>query len=265
MTDRAYGLRNAKCLFGTLFAVLCLLVCLLPSLFVFAEEEPAGDYDAHTLSGSVQADLEAWQERREALDRIYDMKEYRHLLNPNPIDLKKYISRFLNWLKDKLESLSPVMDKVPWETLQWVLFVLLVIAAAYIVVRLFRLFGTVGWRSGLSHAFPELKTDRPEEKIDWQTWRNQAEKDADGGRFREALRALFISVLLEGHERGWWSFEPENTNREFTRLLRLPRERKSALDALIDAYERAWYGYSKPDRETYSACLGWIRTIGETP
>ena len=260
--DRTCGIRKAGTLYGALTAVLYLLFLSIAPPFVFASDEPGTEDDAIVLSG--RTDFDSWEERKESLDRIYAMKEYRHLLRPDSIDLKKYISRFLDWLKDKLQSLSPAMDKVPWETLQWVLFVLLMIAAVYVVVRLFRLFGNVGWRSGLSHAFPELKADGPEAKIDWRTWRNQAEKDADGGRFREALRALFISVLLEGHERGWWNFEPENTNREFSRLLRLPSERRSALDALVDAYERAWYGYSKPDREAYTTCLGWIRTIGET-
>jgi hypothetical protein len=100
---------------------------------------------------------------------------------------------------------------------------------------------------------------------DWLTWRGQALSKAQRGAFREAIRSLFVSVLMEGHHRGWWIYEPETTNREHLARVEGPAERRQALRKLTELYERSWYGLGHPGREEFRKCQEWLEQMGAPP
>ena len=104
---------------------------------------------------------------------------------------------------------------------------------------------------------------KPRER-DWTLWRDEARKKALEGAFRDAIRSLFVSVLMEGHQRGWWMYEPEATNREHLAHVEGPKERREALQRLIDLYEKAWYGLGQPGREEFQESEQCLRQIGGT-
>ncbi|MGD8383411.1 MAG: DUF4129 domain-containing protein, partial [Syntrophobacterales bacterium] len=91
--------------------------------------------------------------------------------------------------------------------------------------------------------------------------REEAKKKAQEGAFREAIRSLFISVLMEGHQKGWWLYEPEATNREHLSRVEGQSERREALQRLIDRYELAWYGLRQPGMEEFRDCERWVQRL----
>ena len=103
-----------------------------------------------------------------------------------------------------------------------------------------------------------LKTD-PE--TDWVTWREQARSKAREGAFREAIRSLFLSALMEGRHRGWWNYNPEMTNREHLARMGDPVARREALLKLTELYERSWYGLGHPGREEFHRCEIWLEQM----
>lgn len=94
--------------------------------------------------------------------------------------------------------------------------------------------------------------------VRWADLRAEAESRAEKGDLREAVRLFFVSVLLEGHVRGWWEYRPEATNREHLAFLGGPEGRQEALRSLTDLYERTWYGVRDPDRQEFSRCREWL-------
>ena len=81
-----------------------------------------------------------------------------------------------------------------------------------------------------------------------------AQKYVLKGAFRDAIRYHFVSVLMQGHEQGWWIYEPEATNREHLNRMGEHSERREALKRLTEIYERAWYGLGNPAKEDFHAC-----------
>jgi hypothetical protein len=124
---------------------------------------------------------------------------------------------------------------------------------------IFRTFGPVDWR------FRDLKikagAERKTPGMDWQGSREASRQKGERGEYREAIRLFFISVLMEGHERGWWVYRREATNREHLGGVEGSMERREALRKMIQAYENAWYGHESPEKESFLQCAEWLRLI----
>jgi hypothetical protein len=134
------------------------------------------------------------------------------------------------------------------------------ILGAILIVWVNRLFGPVAWRWKHPSADPSVSFRSPSEK-DWWAWRGEANKKAREGAYREAIRFLFISVLMEGHQKGWWIYEPEATNREHLARVEDHAERRKALQRLIERYELAWYGLRQPGEKDFQDCEKWVHQM----
>jgi hypothetical protein len=85
-------------------------------------------------------------------------------------------------------------------------------------------------------------------------WR-QADTLADAGRFREAVRVLYLAVLALLHQRRLIRFEATRTNGEYVRQVRLseqaPPELHEPFQRLTDLFETVWYGERSCAAEDY--------------
>jgi hypothetical protein len=89
-------------------------------------------------------------------------------------------------------------------------------------------------------------------------WR-QADSLAGDGRFREAVRSLYLAVLALLHRRQFIRFELTRTNGEYVRQVRLseqaPPELHELFEQLTRMFEIAWYGELPCDTNDYQSCL----------
>jgi hypothetical protein len=194
-----------------------------------------------------------WQESRALLDEVYAAKEFRHLAKRKDPAWKMFVLRVLeavgNWLKEHLGALEGI-------SFQWVRYLAwgtVLLLGAVILAWIIALFGPVDWGWKPSRARPAQQRETPPER-DWRALRKQAYDRASQGSFREAIRYIFLSVLVEGDRKGWWIYQPETTNREHLSRLSNQVERYEPLQMLIERYERAWYGLGKPGKEEFEAC-----------
>lgn len=198
-----------------------------------------------------------WDEQRNVLKDVYAGKEFRYLHKRYDPVWKERIRRFIeavtNWLEDHLDFLGGIQAN--W--VRYLLYGVVLILGAILIVWISRLFGPVGWRWKQPSADP-LVTLRSASEKDWWAWRGEANKKAREGAYREAIRFLFISVLMEGHQKGWWIYEPEATNREHLARVEEHAERRKALKRLIDRYELAWYGLRQPGEKDFQDCEKWV-------
>jgi hypothetical protein len=88
-------------------------------------------------------------------------------------------------------------------------------------------------------------------------WR-QADSLAGDGRFRDAVRALYLAVLALLHQKQFIRFEPTRTNGEYVRQVRLseqaPPELHEPFEQLTRRFETAWYGDRPCDSIDYQSC-----------
>jgi hypothetical protein len=166
------------------------------------------------------------------------------------------------WLEQHWPSLEGVSDK--WLRYPiYTVYAIVLILTIVMVFWIFRSVGGFGWRWSQAAAHPPSPSEAP--PMDWRSWRERARREAEDGAFRKAIRSLFISTLVEGHQRGWWTYEPEATNREHLSRVAGSPQRRDALKRLIHAYEIAWYGMGSPAREDYQACEAWIGKMEAIP
>jgi hypothetical protein len=194
-----------------------------------------------------------WAECRALLDQIYKGKEFSKLLNKRTLPWQRYLREFFaavdKWLEEHLKFLGGIKGK-------WFLFasyLILLMLATILIIWLMRLLGPVGWRWRQPRvALPTPRQSSSERG--WREWRDLADKKAQQGAFREAIRFIFISVLLEGQQKGWWLYEREATNRQHLARVETTSERRKPLQRLIESYELAWYGLRQPGSQEFQEC-----------
>ena len=202
----------------------------------------------------------AWGENRRRLDEIYETKEFSALREKKIPPWKGYIEELLkrlgHWLQKHAGELGAIY---PGNWSQYILYGVILIAGGMLIVWIFRSVGPLGWRWRQSVLRQTSEGKVPE--TDWITWREQARSKAREGAFREAIRSLFVSALMEGRHRGWWDYAPETTNREHLARVKAPVARREALRELTDLYEKSWYGLGQPGREEFRRCEEWLEQM----
>ena len=201
----------------------------------------------------IPNDVPNWQESRALLDEVYAAREFKHLVERKDPAWKKFVLRLLeavgNWLKEHFGAL----DGFSFNWIGYLVWGIVLILGAILVAWIIALLGPVGWRWKRPRATPAKHRETPPEK-DWRALRKQAYERASQGSFREAIRYIFLSVLLEGDQKGWWIYEPESTNIEHLSRVRNQVQRYEPLQKLIERYERAWYGLGKPGEKEFQDC-----------
>ncbi|MGH2458974.1 MAG: DUF4129 domain-containing protein [Chloroflexota bacterium] len=88
--------------------------------------------------------------------------------------------------------------------------------------------------------------------------RSEAERLAQAGAFRAAIRALYLAVLLDWDEHGELRFDRALTNREVVAKARSLGSARlvETLAPLVDRFDRVWYGSSSCTSEEYRAFRG---------
>ena len=211
-------------------------------------------------TGETFSESSRWDEYRTLLDEVYRGTEFKYLRKREDPAWRQYISRLIEdfgrWLQDHLGFLDTM--RAGW--IVYVAYGIVLVLGAILIIWISRLFGPVGWSWKHASAPPPPAAKISPER-NWQSWREEAKKKAQEGAFREAIRSLFISVLMEGHQKGWWLYEPEATNREHLARVEGQSERREALQRLIDRYELAWYGLRQPGMEEFQDCERWVQRL----
>ena len=202
-----------------------------------------------------------WEQSRAKLEAIYGLSEFRGLEQEEPPPWLAYVLELIRKLREWLYSaLKTIGEKTPGPWIGYVFYGLLLLAAGFLLFRLVRSFGPVGWRWRSASAVktpPATKT----QEMDWRSNRKKAMEKASEGAFREAVRFFFVSVLQEGHHHAWWTYNPEATNREHLARVGGPADRRDALKQLVALYEKVWYGQQEAGQESFQRCSEWLRRM----
>lgn len=83
-------------------------------------------------------------------------------------------------------------------------------------------------------------------------WRAHADRLADEGLFREAIRAQFLAVLSRLDRTGEIDYRQERTNGEHLRSFRGPGPRRGGFARATGTFELAWYGEADVDGGDYA-------------
>jgi hypothetical protein len=197
-----------------------------------------------------------------ALEEVYRAREFRYLRSPAIPD---WLDPVMGWLREMIDGLRDRIGRltgVPWEWIQLTAYGIVLVLGFLLILWILRAFGGVGW-SRHSPGLGAIIAPSNREK-GWECRRDEALRLAEGGSFREAIRFRFISVLLEGNERGWWVYEAQATNREHLARLQPGSRRRHAMERLVGLYERVWYGLARAEEKDFLAFHSWVRGLEES-
>jgi hypothetical protein len=98
----------------------------------------------------------------------------------------------------------------------------------------------------------------PVRAVTWEEAMAEAARLAQSGRYREAIRALYVATMLRGDALGQLRFDRALTNRE---LLATARARGGAaladrLRPLVERFDRLWYGGASGSAAEYEELRG---------
>jgi hypothetical protein len=201
---------------------------------------------------------ERWSESHARLEEVFRAREFQDLEEVKDpawlVLLKELLTRVMDWLG---RHRGPIGAAGAW--LEYVFYGVVLAGLVLLVFWIVRSLGPVGWR------FRDLKIksdlERKASRLDWQGLREESRLQGEKSEYREAIRLFFISVLMEGHERGWWVYRREATNREHLIRVEASSQRREALGQMIQVYENAWYGHESPGKEAFLKCAEWLRLI----
>ncbi|MGH9244677.1 MAG: DUF4129 domain-containing protein [Acidimicrobiales bacterium] len=168
------------------------------------------------------------------------------LARPEFQEQKGLLPRFFEWLADLLDFDPPDRRRTPGSgfsvgpagtIIGWVLIVVLLVLAGYLVARFLRL-----------RRFGRPPPDEPDVEIDEEEktadqWRGDAETLEAAGRWREAMLARYRGLVRRLVEAGVLEPIPGRTSGEYRDELaaRLPAV-ADPFDNATDLFEDAWYG-----------------------
>lgn len=199
-----------------------------------------------------------WSESHARLQKVFSAREFQDLEEAKDpawmVFLSEVLKKVIDWLN---RHSGAIQSSGKW--MEYVFYGVILGGVFLLVLWILRTLGPVGWR------FRDLKIKSGEERkasgMDWQALREESRHKGEKGEYREAIRLFFISVLREGHERGWWVYRREATNREHLRGVEGSTERREALGKMIQVYENAWYGHESPGKESFLQCAEWLRLM----
>ncbi len=82
--------------------------------------------------------------------------------------------------------------------------------------------------------------------------RQQAHALAQVGSYRQAVRQLYLSALLQLEERGVLRYDKGQTNREYLAQPGVAPVREH-LQPVVETFDQVWYGVREPDRGTFES------------
>ena len=77
--------------------------------------------------------------------------------------------------------------------------------------------------------------------------------------FREAIRALYLALLLHLHEQGVLSYAKSLTNREYLQELKTYPVLQKVLQPIVYIFDDVWYGYKSCDSEMLAEYRGLVQ------
>lgn len=194
---------------------------------------------AHWTPGKIPPEVET-----NSLRQILARPEFQWQAE-QPNWFADWLNRFLQWLTSLLGK--PVSLSAPdTQTLQ----VFGVFAALFVgLILAYFLHGL--FTDLTADAALNDENGATDEPINAELALERAEGLSNQGDYRSAVRYLYLSALLLLNERGLLSYDRTRTNREYLHDLNSRPQIAVLLRAVIEVFDKVWYGFQPLDAETY--------------
>lgn len=144
----------------------------------------------------------------------------------------------------------------------WIFVVVWVLIAGIIIALGVFAFRYIRWTRQLKRkSRAVLEDEEPERTLD--EWLGRADELAAAGKYREAVRALYVSCLLKMDEARIARFDRSETNWEHLSRIHASSRRPEGLDFLptTKAFDRIWYGHQTKGAQDFEEFRNWYAQV----
>ncbi|WP_082908929.1 DUF4129 domain-containing protein [Chloroflexus islandicus] len=187
------------------------------------------------------------------------LRQWQAVYNEPPFNREGegWFTRFLNWLFDLLDQLSPDLPDVPVPegaganpaAFTPVVWAILGIAAVLIVGLL------VFWARGVRRTLRapvKAPAGDGEDPVTYSEAQRLAAEARQAGDRRSAVRYLYLAALLWLDEQGLLRYERSLTNREHLHRLRSQPPVRDLLAPVVATFDAVWYGFQPIDDQAFA-------------
>lgn len=171
-------------------------------------------------------------------------------------DNSDLVERIRQAILDFLARLSEAPLRGALEVRDWITLLGLGLVAALFVVLIRQLRRNVVAEETIN--FPEAASGQ----LTSREAVKRAHASVTAGDYREAVRQLYLAVLLLLDERGRLSFDSSRTNHEFLQSAARDRALYTALQPIVETFERTWYGMEPVTPQEFEAYRQLVDAAG---
>ncbi len=92
---------------------------------------------------------------------------------------------------------------------------------------------------------------------------DNAQRFLNAGDYRSAVRQLYLATLLLLDQRGRIKYDPTLTNREYLRQASKDPRAVSALQPIVETFDRTWYGFEPISRQEFDEYKQRVEQVRE--
>lgn len=92
---------------------------------------------------------------------------------------------------------------------------------------------------------------------------DNAQRFINAGDYRRAVRQLYLATLLMLDQRGKLKYDPTLTNREVLRQASNDPQTTSALQPIVETFDRVWYGFQPLSQSEFDAYRARVEKVRE--
>jgi hypothetical protein len=212
---------------------------------------------------------------RPEFQELADRPELRHLASQlRPARAATWFEKLWEWIKKHLLNVPQPEPRPPtpsgnWNPGigRWVLYALLALAGALLVALILRaLF--LRWQERAAGkatpaAPPPLARSATENALDHSVdeWEAFAAEWLNRGDLGQAVRALYLALLVNLHQQRLIDYNRAFTNWHYVRRFAGAPEQQQVLRSLTEVFDRAWYGRRPCSREQYQEFAAGVRAL----
>ena len=195
----------------------------------------------YNLALTVSAQLHN-KEARDALTKILQTAEFKQIQQFNSLAniFQKFLERFFN--------ANPNID-INWVYL--LIRVVVILAGGILLFYLIRLI-TPFWKMTTADVIAQQNQASDSILLGVEELLAEAQRKANQGKYRQALRDMYLSLLLEMDRLTLIRYKKTKTNRDYLLEIRQTDASKEAyFKAMITLFEYKWYGLENCNSEDY--------------
>jgi len=190
---------------------------------------------------------------RQVLSRVLPVAPSTDARHPHW--LKRLVQRLVDWLGRLFERIPELPGPAP-RALFWVV---VGVGAAILAMALWLALRSLLRRFTRQAAeYRKIEISRPPEAPDSDAVLSEARQAAAAGAYRDAIRRLYLALLLKLDSAGLLSYHPAKTNWEHLRSFADERLRPT-FASLTSIFDHSWYGAKSAALSDYEQCEALFR------